>query len=281
MNYRHIFHAGNFADVLKHAVLARILTHLNAKPAPYRVIDTHAGIGVYDLTTPAAQRNPEWKDGIGRLLTGTLPPEIAALLAPYLDIVAPMMAADRPSYPGSPRIIQNLSRTQDRLSFIEKHPADAEQLKAACAGDRRVSALAFDGWTALNAQVPPPEKRGLVLIDPPFEEPGEFTRMAEALARAHRKWATGIYMLWFPVKPGPGTRDFLAALAATGIPRILRLELVIESPRENAPLSATGLVIVNPPWTLESEMRTLLPFLTRRLARGTGQHGFVECIASE
>lgn len=281
MNYRHIFHAGNFADVLKHAVLARILTHLNAKPAPYRVIDTHAGIGLYDLTSPAAQRSPEWKDGIGRLLTGALPPDIASLLAPYLDVAAPLMAGAAPAYPGSPRIIQALSRTQDRLSFIEKHPADAEQLKATCAGDRRVSALAFDGWTALKAQVPPAEKRGLVLIDPPFEEPGEFARMVEALARAHRKWATGTYMLWYPVKPGPGTRDFLAALAETGIPRILRLELVVEAMRENAPLSATGLAIVNPPWTLESEMRTLLPFLARRLARGAGHSGTVECFTPE
>lgn len=281
MNYRHIFHAGNFADVLKHAVLTRVLLHLNAKPAPYRVIDTHAGTGLYALTSEAARRSPEWKDGIGRLLSSSLPPEVAALLAPYLAAVTPLMQAAEPAYPGSPLIAQAVARTQDRLSFIEKHPVDSVALKAHTAGDRRVKALTLDGWTALKAQLPPPEKRGVVLIDPPFEEPGEFARMVEALAGAHRKWSTGTFLLWYPVKRGSGVEDFITALEASGIRKILRLELSVDRLTDAGPLSGTGMIIVNPPWTLEKEARALLPFLARRLARGPEAASTVDWITGE
>lgn len=281
MNYRHAFHAGNFADVLKHAVLARILLYLKAKDAPFRVIDTHAGTGLYDLTCEAAIRSPEWKDGIDRLIGTSLPPAVAEILAPYLAIVGPLMGEVKPHYPGSPLIALALARTQDRLSFIEKHPVDSEKLKGAIAGDRRAKALALDGWLAWNAQVPPPERRGLVLVDPPFEEPGEFTRMAEGLKAAHRKWPGGTTMLWYPIKDARSVERFSDDLAASGIPKILRIELDVDRIGGEGPLAGTGLIVVNPPYTLEREMAVLLPFLARRLARGPGAASRIGWIAGE
>ena len=273
MNYRHAFHAGNFADVVKHAVLCRILMYLAAKQAPYRVIDTHAGCGVYDLTSSAALRSPEWKDGIGRIAGAKLPGPVNALLRPYLDIVEPMMLAPTPTYPGSPLLALAMARTQDCLCFVEKHPADTLALKAAVAGDRRARAMTLDGWTAWNAQVPPPEKRGLVLVDPPFEESGEFTRLSMGLASAHRKWQTGTTMLWYPIKNDHIVGNFIDTLADTGIRKVLRLEMWVDKVGQDGPLAGTGLIIVNPPYTLKQEAETLLPFLAQRLSRGPG-HGW-------
>lgn len=281
MNYRHVFHAGNFADVMKHALLARILVHLGAKPAPYRVIDTHAGTGLYNLASEAARRSPEWRDGIGRIAGAKLPPDVDALLRPYLDIVEPLLAGDEPHYPGSPLIAQKLARTQDRLCFIEKHPVDTVSLKAKTAGDRRVRALTLDGWTGLNAQVPPPEKRGLVLIDPPFEEPGEFDRLYEATLNAYRKWSAGIFALWYPVKNRRTVDNFMGSVETSGIRKVLRLELAVDRVSESAGLAATGLIVINPPWTLKAEAETLLPFLARRLSRGPGHGWTAEWIVAE
>ncbi len=281
MNYRHIFHAGNFADVLKHAVLARILSYLARKEAPFRVIDTHAGTGLYDLTSEAAQRSPEWKDGIARLIGTSLPPAVEALLAPYLAVVRPLFLADKPKYPGSPLIAQALTRTQDRLSFIEKHPIDHDRLKAALAGDRRAKVIDIDGWMAWKAQVPPPERRGLTLVDPPFEEPGEFERLVAGLTEAHRRWPGGTTLMWYPLKDGNGADVCADALAASGIPRILQAELRIEQAVDNSPLAATGLFIVNPPYTLDADLQVLLPFLARRLARGPGAGSRLSWLSGE
>lgn len=281
MNYRHIFHAGNFADVMKHALLCRVLLYLGAKDAPFRVIDTHAGIGRYDLTSETAQRSPEWRDGIGRLLGVRLPDDVTALLKPYLDIVAPLMAGPRALYPGSPEIALKLTRTQDRLSFIEKHPIDVNALKSVVAGDRRAKALCLDGWTAWNAQVPPPERRGVVLVDPPFEEPGEWQRLCDGLRASHRKWPGGTVMLWYPIKDPLLIEEFIEALGETGIPKMLRLELVVDRVDRQGPLSGTGMIVVNPPFTLEAEARILLAFLAKRLSRGPAASTRIEWIAGE
>lgn len=266
MNYRHAFHAGNFADVVKHVVLARILFHLAKKDAPFRVIDTHAGIGLYDLAGDEAERTGEWRGGIGRIRDAVLPPEIRELLAPYFETLEAVRGLHGPSaYPGSPLIAQHLSRAQDRLIFIEKHPKDVIALEEAVGRDVRAKVIALDGWTALNAYVPPKERRGLVLVDPPFEEKGEFGRMAEALARAHRKWPTGVYALWYPLKNPVETRGFLRALKETGIPKMLRVELTVRRETEGGPLAGTGMIIVNPPWTLADEMDRILPHFCRIL----------------
>ena len=172
MNYRHAFHAGGPADVVKHAVLARILVHLRDKPAAFRVIDTHAGAGRYDLRGPEASRSPEWRDGIARLLTGPIDDKARALLAPYLDVVADLNApGELAIYPGSPALVRALLRPQDRLVACELEPAPLLRWRAISAATGASRTVAIDGWVALNAYVPPPERRGLVLIDPPFERP--------------------------------------------------------------------------------------------------------------
>jgi len=190
LNYQHAFHAGNFADVHKHAVLARILSYLKGKPAAFRVIDTHAGAGRYDLRGAEASRGGEWQEGIGRLLGRPLPDEVKTLLAPYLDVVQNLNPGGTPRvYPGSPLLALALIRPQDRLIACELEPRAAAALKGVLR-DRRATVLAIDGWTALGAYVPPKERRGVVLVDPPFEEPADFTRLASALAAAHRKPAS-------------------------------------------------------------------------------------------
>ena len=205
MNYRHIYHAGNFADVVKHATVALIVEHLKLKPAPFRVIDTHAGIGRYELAAIEAEKTGEWRDGIGRLLAEPLPSEIAAILAPYLAAVEEENlgrepGADPTAYPGSPLVARHLMRDNDQLVVNELHPDDNELLQQLFKRDRQTKVLGIDGWVALKSLLPPKERRGLVLIDPPFEEPGELTRLAQGLGEAARRFATGTFVLWYPIK---------------------------------------------------------------------------------
>jgi 23S rRNA (adenine2030-N6)-methyltransferase len=268
MNYRHAFHAGNFAEVVKHATLARIIAHLREKPAPFRIIDTHAGAGVTDLAGPQASRTGEWRDGIGRLRAAALDARARALLAPYLEAVD---AANPPgclaTYPGSPALARSWLRTQDRLIACELEPGAAAALARRMRGDPRVKVVATDGWTALAAYLPPKERRGAVLIDPPFEQPGELNRLAEGLASAHRKWATGTYVAWYPIKDRHETDGFARKLARTRIPKILRAELMVAPGQATTQLNGTGLIIVNPPWTLEGELALLLPAFAAVLGR--------------
>ncbi len=267
MNYRHAFHAGNFADVHKHAVLARILVHLRHKPAAFRVIDTHAGAGRYDLSGPEPSRSGEWHQGIERVWEARRRDGLPALLAPYFDAVAALNPDGKlRAYPGSPLIAENLLRPQDRLIACELEPQSAASLAAALRGDARAKVLAIDGWTALGAYVPPKERRGLVLIDPPFEDATDFTRLSGALAAAHRKWPTGIYMLWYPIKER-GAPDALARrLQRLALPNVLRCELTLGPPRAEAGLVGSGLIVVNPPFTLEPELRIFMPAIGSALS---------------
>lgn len=273
MNYRHAYHAGNFADVMKHAALARIVEYLKQKDKAFRVIDTHAGLGVYDLSSAEAQKTGEWRGGIGRLLEATLPAGAQTLLAPYLDAVrAANPEGGMRRYPGSPAIVRHLLRPQDRLTAIELHPADAAALKARFAGDFQTRVIELDGWLALGAHLPPKEKRGLVLVDPPFEEAGEFDRLAEGLKKAWRRWPGGIYALWYPIKDRKAVEAFRRELAGAGIPKILDLSLEVRPPSAEPRFDGSGLVVVNPPYPLEAEMRTLLPVLAEVVGeRGTGK----------
>jgi 23S rRNA (adenine2030-N6)-methyltransferase len=269
MNYRHAYHAGNFADVIKHAVLARILFYLREKPAAFRVIDTHAGAGLYDLRGDEAGKTGEWRDGIGRLYGATLDEPLRALLAPYLDAVAALNPGGSLAlYPGSPRLVQSLLRRHDRLIACELEPRAFSGLQKALRGDARAKAIAVDGWAALTAYVPPKERRGLALIDPPFEQPNEFARLAQALAAAHRKWPTGCYLLWYPVKDQTEVAGFVRKLSRLGIAKMLRVELILASAGSDTGLRGSGLVVVNPPWTLYGELETLLPALGRLISRG-------------
>jgi len=299
LNYRHAFHAGSFADVVKHAVMVRILRHLRAKPAAFRVIDTHAGAGLYDLAGPEANRSPEWRAGIARLLAAPLGDSVRELLAPYLEVIngfnapnpnapnsnAPNADAESSSapssnarssnaqspivrYPGSPAIVCAFLRAQDRLIACEREPTAAQALTRNLSRDRRAKAIAIDGWIALNAYVPPPERRGLVLVDPPFEDGNDFTRLASALAGAHRKWPGGTYLLWYPIKGRNAPDALVRDLRRLSIPKILRAELCVgETPLEG-PLGGCGLMIVNPPWQLDNELAVILPGLAAALGPG-------------
>ena len=274
MNYRHAFHAGNFADVVKHLIVTRIVEYLKLKDAAFRVIDTHAGIGRYDLTGDEAQRSPEWKEGIQRLFNKGLPDAAKALAQPYLDVVR---AENRKgnalvAYPGSPLLVRQLMRPQDRLSAIELHPKDAETLGALFAGDIQVRVIELDGWLALGAHVPPKEKRGLVLVDPPFEEAGEFDRLVAGLVKAHKRWPGGTYALWYPIKEPREVNSFITELKATGVGKMLRVELTVDTPTVPPRLYGTGMIVVNPPFVLEEELRVLLPARGKVLADGTGGH---------
>ncbi|MGN6095673.1 MAG: 23S rRNA (adenine(2030)-N(6))-methyltransferase RlmJ [Bosea sp. (in: a-proteobacteria)] len=269
MNYRHGFHAGNFADVLKHAMLARVLQHLAAKPTPYRVIDTHAGVGRYDLGSEEALRTHEWKDGIARLDRSPLPAAAEALLEPYRTALSAIRVEHGANaYPGSPWFCRHAMRPFDRLIAAELHPPTYRKLAEVLARDARCKALAIDGWTALRANIPPKERRGLVLVDPPFEDKDEFATLAQQFIAAHRKWPTGIYMLWYPIKDRRAAATMLDDVLEAGIGRLLRLEIDVDRPEAAGGLGATGLLIANPPWKLAEEAEILLPALTERLAQG-------------
>lgn len=281
MNYRHAFHAGNFADVLKHAVLARIVEYLKRKPGAFRVIDTHAGIGLYDLTGDEAQRTGEWRGGIGRLLDAALPEPAAGLLAPYLDVVRALNPdGGVRHYPGSPLLTRRLLRESDRLTAIELHPEDSLALKARFAGDWQVRVIALDGWLALGAHVPPKEKRGLVLVDPPFEKEGDFDRLASGIAIAHRRWPGGTYALWYPIKDRAAVERFRETLGASGIVRIFDITLELRPPSPEPRLDGCGMVVVNPPFVLEEEMAAILPVL-RDLLGERGARAQTEWLARE
>ena len=282
MNYRHAYHAGNFADVLKHVVLTRILEYLKRKDKAFRVIDTHGGTGLYDLSSEEAQKTGEWRGGIGRLVGAEPAPDIANLLNPFLDSVRAVNPAGGLNfYPGSPLIARHLMRRQDRLSAVELHPQDVASLKIRFAGDFQTRVIELDGWLALGAHLPPKERRGLVLVDPPFEEQGEFSRLAEGLARAHRRWPDGVYALWYPIKERAAVENFRAALKETGIAKILEVTLFIRGPSPEPRLDGSGMIVVNPPYILETEMRLLLPVLAAILGDDPGAGFALNWLAAE
>ena len=276
MNYRHAFHAGNFADVMKHALLVRILLHLQRKETPIRVIDTHAGIGLYDLAADEAERTGEWRDGFGRL-EEPFPAPAENLLAPYRAVVSGLRERFGPStYPGSPAILRELLRSQDRGVLVELHPDDYAALSRRYNAVKTLKVLHLDGWTALHAFIPPKERRGLVLVDPPYEEPGELARLSVEFLKAVEKWPTGVYAGWYPIKDQRSADSGLGPLMRGLDDRPgLRLELLIDRADRPDRLNGCGLVLVNPPWRLRDEAEILLPALAERLARG--RYGGFRC----
>lgn len=255
MNYRHAFHAGNFADCMKHVVLTWLLRALQRKPSPLCVLDTHAGIGRYDLETGPASRTGEWRNGIGRLLDN--PPEI---LADYVGLVRTLGP-----YPGSPCIIRSLLRADDRLVCCELHPEDAAALRRHFAGDRQVAVHHRNAWEALGALLPPRERRGLVLIDPPFEDRAEFAELVRGLAAAHARFPTGVFAAWYPIKQRAPVRQFLADIEATGMRDIVVAELCLRTPVDPSRLNGCGLLVINPPYRFEQEVTPILTVLLDRL----------------
>jgi 23S rRNA (adenine2030-N6)-methyltransferase len=284
MNYRHAFHAGNFADVIKHIVLVRILIYLQDKPAAFRVIDTHAGAGLYDLTGPEASRSGEWLTGIARLMQARFSEAALKLVGPYLDIVRAFNSPGKlEAYPGSPLIARALLRPQDRLVACEVEATARKSLIGALRRDEQGRVVDLDGWTALPAFVPPNERRGLVLVDPPFEAQDEFAKLAEGFAAAFAKWPTGSYLLWYPAKTRR-TADTLAQAVVQAVggkhvsDKVLRIEFSVAPQTADGPLMSAGLLAVNPPWTLAAELRALLPELEKPLGQGGAARFKVETV---
>lgn len=255
MNYRHAFHAGNFADCTKHALLVWLLRALARKPAPFAVLDTHAGAGRYDLSGEA-ERTGEWRAGIARLLHDPAPP-----LADYVAMVEQVGL-----YPGSPALIRALLRPDDRLTCCELHPEDAATLRRVFQGDKQVAVHERDGWSALGAFLPPRDaKRGLVLIDPPYEQPGEHTRLAGALATIARRFPACIVAAWYPIKHRAPVRTLHEAVRLAGVRDVVAAELWLREPTDPARLNGNGLLIRNPPFLWDTEWPPLLAALLDRL----------------
>ena len=282
MNYRHAYHAGNFADVVKHVLLARVITYMKLKPQPFRVIDTHAGAGRYDLTGIEAGKTQEWRDGIGRLSDTGMPSDVAELLAPNLDAVASVNPPGMMTfYPGSPVIARHLMRAGDALAANELHPEDFALLKSELRRVADTKAMNLDAWVAVKALLPPPERRGVILIDPPFEKSDEFAKLTEAVQAGLRRFASGVFVIWYPVKDHSTADRFIADIVAAGCRKILDVRLKISEPFAGLGLTETGVVVLNPPFSLKRELETLLPYLVDRLGDGRGAGYTISEPASE
>ena len=272
MNYRHAFHAGNFGDCVKHALLLWLIRALQRKPGALMILDTHAGIGRYDISGGPATRTGEFRAGILRLLDD--PP------APLADFVG--LVHGLGLYPGSPAIARALLRPQDRLVCCERHPEDFLLLRREFARDKQVAVHARDAWEALGALLPPPERRGLILIDPPYEAPDEFERLLAGLRLGHSRFASGVFAAWYPVKHRAPVRAFHAAMRENGIRDIVAAELLLREPLDAARLNGCGLLVVNPPFRFEAEAPEILAALLDRLGtREIGEGCFVERLADE
>jgi len=247
MNYRHAYHAGNFADCFKHALLVALIEALSVKPTPFFVLDSHAGTGWYDLDAEPARRTMEADTGIRRLQQ-TRPP----MLHRYLQLVDRLAP-----YPGSPVLIRALLRPHDRLACCELHPEEVACLRRRFHRDPQVAVHARSGWEALGALLPPKEKRGLVLVDPPFEDAAEFSILARGLCHGHRRFARGIFAAWYPIKQLASVRSFLAEMKASCIRDIIAVELWLRAPVDASRLNGCGLLVINPPFQFEFRARQI------------------------
>ncbi|CAA7612427.1 Ribosomal RNA large subunit methyltransferase J [Magnetospirillum sp. SS-4] len=270
MNYRHAYHAGNFADVMKHSILAQVVEALKRKDTPFFALDTHAGIGAYDLMAEAAGKTGEYLDGIAKVMDRPDPP---AGMEAYLRVIRAWNTDGTPRrYPGSPELLRALMRPADRLALVELHPEDVCLLRSRFAGDRRVGVHHLDGHAAAKGLLPPAERRGLVLIDPPFEVRDEFDRLRLTLRRIRRLWPGGIILAWYPIKGREPVRRFHDAIREEGGSRTLAVELLIRPDDDPFRLNGSGLVVVNPPWRLEDALDESLEWLARVVAPGSGRH---------
>lgn len=268
MNYRHAYHAGNHADVLKHLILCRMIALLSRKEAPFAYLDSHAGVGLYDLRGDQATRTGEWLEGIAKLWQADDVPE---QFADYLQVISTMNpGGELRHYPGSPELARMLTREQDRLQLNEKHPEDGRLLKENMKGDRRVAVHLGEGWHVPRALLPTQEKRVLMLIDPPFEQDDELDRCVESLNDAIGRMRQAIVAIWYPIKDLRQLRKFYRDLEKSSAPKLLRVELYVHPADESLRLNGSGLVISNPPWGLEDELKQLLPWLAERLGLTQG-----------
>lgn len=270
LSYRHSYHAGNHGDVLKHSVLALLLEALARKDTPYCYVETHAGVGRYDLRASEAEKTGEYRDGIARLWSLA---NVPAEAAPYLAAVRALNPDGQLRfYPGSPRIARHLLRPHDRMVLCELHSTDYPLLKQEFSGERGVSVQHQDGYQGLKAFLPPKEKRGLVLIDPSYEVKSEFDQVITALHQAHRRWPTGMYALWYPILKRETIDRLHARLCESGIRKVLFAELALRPDEVALGMNGSGMLLINPPWQLDEKLKRLLPWLSQQL--DPEQHGY-------
>lgn len=277
MNYRHAFHAGNHGDVLKHSILSRVLTYLVAKDKPMAMLDTHAGIGVYDLESPEAFKTGEWRHGIAKLLDARLSTEAATLLNPYLTIVRTLNPEGKlQRYPGSPEFARALLRPVDRIILNEMHPQDYATLTQRYQPGKRIRVTGVDANQSVKAELPFKEKRGLVLVDPAFEVTDESDRVYRLVTDSLKRMANVCMLIWYPVTTQKFADDFCKAVAACQAPGMLRMELRVRDAKPEEGLAGSGLIAINPPWSLQDEAKIILPALARILGNGKWGRGTVD-----
>jgi len=282
LSYRHDFHAGNFADVHKHIVLSLLVQSLLHKDSAFCYFDSHAASGRYDLHGAEAQKNAEFRQGILRLWQGdSIPQAVRPYLAAVQSVNPPTYKAAPRYYPGSPRIVRHFLRSHDRMILSELHPADFQRLQYEFAEDRQVAVHHLDGYQGIKAFLPPKERRGLVLIDPAFERRDETSHMISGLQTAYKRWAQGVYALWFPITNRGALTKYYRRLAKSGIRKILSCELCIRPPLTARHLNGSVMVIVNPPWQMDASLRELLPWLARVLAENEQASYRVEWLVEE
>lgn len=267
MNYRHAYHAGNFADVFKHILLTRLALYLQRKDKPIRLFDTHAGLGLYPRDSEEQAKTGEAALGIEKVLSATTNPAVEALIGPWRAAVQQHWPD---SIPGSPAIAHNLLRKSDRLTLFEKHPDDGKILQKNFGDDWQTRVYLSDGWLAGVSQIPPKESRGLALVDPPFEDGQDFDRMIDFLTNSTRRWPGGIVALWYPIKRRDHTDEWLGSLRDLGLTNLLNAELYIREPRSASSLNGCGMVIANAPYVMADELTTLLPWLAGVLRQDKG-----------
>ncbi|EMJ5972251.1 TPA: 23S rRNA (adenine(2030)-N(6))-methyltransferase RlmJ [Proteus mirabilis] len=279
LSYRHSFHAGNHADVLKHIVQTLIIESLKEKEKPFLYLDTHAGAGRYQLTNAHATRTGEYLEGIARLWQQE---EVPELILPYLEAVGSLNTSDELRYyPGSPLLAAKLLREQDLLMLTELHPTDFPLLRTEFSRDKRVRVCREDGFGQLKSKLPPASRRGFALIDPPYELKQDYSAVVKGIVEGYKRFATGTYAIWYPVVHRQQIKRMLKDLEATGIRKILQIELAVKPDSDQLGMTASGMIVINPPWKLASQMASILPWLHKALVpEGTG-HTLVEWVVPE
>lgn len=279
LSYRHIYHAGNHADILKHLVASQICRHLTKKDAPFFYLDTHAGIGLYELASDQAQLNQEYDTGISRLMERHDLPEP---LEHFVEIVKELNPDGELSvYPGSPMVVNHYLRQKDKMHLCELHPNDYPLLASLFPKKRVANVVKDDGFLAVKAMLPPPQKRGFVLMDPPYEVKNDYQKVVKALEDGYKRFNQGTYAIWYPVLNRRQADDLLNAVAGTKIRNTLLLELNIRGTETKRGMAGSGMIVVNPPWTLEKEAETFLPFLRDALAEDQDAHFQLRWITPE
>lgn len=279
LSYRHSFHAGNHADVLKHSVQSLIVESLKEKEKPFLYLDTHAGAGRYQLSGEHAERTGEYLEGIAQIWQRD---DLPAELEPYMSAVKAYNRGDQLRYyPGSPLIARHLLRAQDKLHLTELHPSDFPLLRAEFQKDERARVLKADGYQQLKSQLPPPSRRAFILMDPPYELKSDYQAVVSGIQEGYRRFATGTYALWYPVVLRQQIKRLLKELEATGIRRILQIELAMRPDSDQRGMTASGMIVINPPWKLEQQMSSILPWLHQTLVPSGHGHQFVKWIVPE